>query len=589
MTRKTSSLAIVLFCAAGVAAAMSPSGSELLREADQRTDEPGVSPVRRIERGPFRPSLANLPPLAERRIDGAGNSLDAPTMNATDTQLRRYLEPDYADGVWMMAGEARPGSREVSNAISAQSDSIPNNLGASDFLWQWGQFLDHDIDLTDGADPPESVPIEIPSGDPWFDPFATGAETMSFNRSVYDPDTGDGLDNPRQQFNEITGWIDASNVYGSDAERAAALRTNDGTGMLATSEGDLLPFNFDGLPNAGGSSDTLFLAGDVRANEQVGLTAIHTLFVREHNRLCREIARRQPQWSGDRIYETARRLVGAQMQVITYREFLPLLLGANALRPYQGYDPSVDATIMNSFSTAAYRLGHSLLSRTLLRLDAAGQPIDAGNLPLRDAFFAPEQIVDHGIEPLLRGLAGQVCQDLDVHVVDEVRVFLFGPPGAGGFDLASLNIQRGRDHGLPGYNDAREGMGLPRVASFDQISSDQEVQSRLASVYDSVEEIDLWVGGLAEDDVPGAMVGPLFFEILTTQFEALRDGDRFWYQIALLPEELDGVERTRLSDIIRRNTDIAEEISVDVFTVGDRDGPPRPGSGDNRRPPRPTL
>lgn len=158
------------------------------------------------------------------------------------------------------------------------------------------------------------------------------------------------------------------------------------------------------------------------------------------------------------------------MQVITYREFLPLLLGPDALRPYQGYDPSADATIMNSFSTAAYRLGQSLLSTTLRRLDANGQTIGAGDLPLRDAFFAPDEIVEHGIEPLLRGLASQVCQDLDVHVVDDVRNFLFGPPGGGGFDLASLNIQRGRDHGLPGYNDAREGMGLPRVARFNQIS-----------------------------------------------------------------------------------------------------------------------
>ena len=378
-------------------------------------------------------------------------------MNATETQLLRYMGADFADGVSMMAGQGRPGPREVSNAVSAQVESIPNARGASDFLWQWGQFLDHDIDLTDGANPPESVPIEIPIGDPWFDPSATGAETMAFNRSIYNPETGYSVDNPRQQLNEITGWIDASNVYGSNTDRAMALRTNDGTGMLTTSDGDLLPFNTHGLPNAGGSSDTLFLAGDVRANEQVGLTAMHTLFVREHNRLSRGIAERHPDWSGDQIYEAARRVVGAQMQVITYREFLPLLLGPDALRPYQGYDPSADATIMNSFSTAAYRLGHSLLSTTLRRLDANGQTIGAGDLPLRDAFFAPDEIVEHGIEPLLRGLASQVCQDLDVHVVDDVRNFLFGPPGGGGFDLASLNIQRGRDHGLPGYNDAREG------------------------------------------------------------------------------------------------------------------------------------
>ena len=119
--------------------------------------------------------------------------------------------------------------------------------------------------------------------------------------------------------------------------RAAALRTNDGTGRLLVSEGDLLPFNTPGLPNAGGTGPELFLAGDVRANEQVGLAALHTLFVREHNRLAQEMAANDPSLTGEEIYQEARRIVGALIQVITYNEFLPALLGPNALRPYRGY------------------------------------------------------------------------------------------------------------------------------------------------------------------------------------------------------------------------------------------------------------
>lgn len=585
MKKKTLSLIVGLLCAAGPAAATTPDGAELLREADQTTAEPGVSPIRRIERGPAPPP-SDPPPPAVRSIDGSGNNPNDPLMNATETKLRRAMPPGYSDGIWTMAGDERPSPREVSNAVNAQSGSVPNPTGASDIFWQWGQFLDHDIDLTDGVDPPELAPIGIPAGDPWFDPSATGTEEMTFNRSVYDPDTGDEPGDPRQQLNEITGWIDASNVYGSDTERAEALRTNDGTGMLLTSSGDLLPFNTAGLPNAGGSSDTLFLAGDVRANEQVGLTAMHTLFVREHNRLARRIGADHPDWDGERIYEAARRLVGAEMQIITYEEFVPLLLGPDALRPYRGYDPSLDARIMNAFSSAAYRLGHSLLSTTLRRLDADGRTIAAGDLALRDAFFAPGEIVEHGIEPLLRGMASQVCQDLDVRVVDDVRNFLFGEPGDGGFDLASLNIQRGRDHGLPSYNDAREALGLPRLSVFEQISADPGIRQRLASVYASVDDIDLWVGGLAEDDVPGAMVGPLFFEILRTQLEALRDADRFWYRIALTPEELASVDGVRLSEIIRRNTVIGGELGRDAFRAPAAARPaPRPAPAP--RPPRP--
>ena len=391
---------------------------------------------------------------------------------------------------------------------------------------------------------------------------------MQFNRSLYDVDTGTGSDNPRQQLNEITAWIDASSVYGSDDRRAQALRTNDGSGRLKTGANDLLPFNVDGLPNAGGDSPALFLAGDVRANEQAGLTALHTLFVREHNRLAGIIARSHHHMSGDQIYERARRIVGAQMQAITYNEYLPMLLGSDALAPYRGYQPNVDASISNEFSGALYRYGHSALSTTLLRLDKHSKEIRHGHLRLRDAFFSPQRITDEGgIEPLLRGLASQMCEDVDVYVVDDVRNFLFGEPGAGGFDLAALNIQRGRDHGLPGYNEARIGFGLRPAQTFADISSNPDIQAHLASAYATVEDIDLWVGGLAEDHYPGAMVGELVYSSLKEQFEALRDGDRFWYERSLDRDELRVVKDANLAEIIRRNTNIKREIGNNVFRV----------------------
>jgi len=528
-----------------------------------------VSPALRIDRGTRRrPRPAPAQGGDYRSIDGSGNNRDDAAMGSAGTRLLRNVPADYADGVAALAGAERAGAREVSNIVCDQDGSLPNSVGASDFVWQWGQFLDHDLDLTGGIDPPEPADIAVPAGDPFFDPFATGAEAIAFNRSLYDPATGSGDDNPRQQINEITAWIDASNVYGSDTQRAAALRTDDDTGRLRVSAGNLLPFNIDGLPNAGGSAVSLFLAGDVRANEQVGLTAMHTLWMREHNRWARAIARRSRRLSGEEIYQQARRMVIAEMQAITYREFLPVLLGPGALPPYAGYDPGVDASIRNVFATAGYRFGHSLLSPTLLRLDQRGVEIDEGHLELRDAFFAPQRITgEGGIEPLLRGLAAQVCQSFDPFVVDDVRNFLFGPPGAGGFDLASLNIQRGRDHGLPGYNDVRGAYGLAPAQDFAAVSSDPEIQARLAAAYGDVDSIDAWVGGLAEDHLPGAMVGELVRAVLVEQFVALRDGDRFWYERILSPTERQRVDATTLADVIRRNTRIGSEIADDVFHV----------------------
>ena len=497
-------------------------------------------------------------------------------MGAAHTRLLRLLPPDYADGIAALPGPERPGPREVSNLVNAQAESVENPLGASDYLWQWGQFLDHDLDLTDGVDPPEPASIPVPTGDAWFDPDASGTAEIAFNRSLYDPETGSDPHNPREQINEITSWIDGSNVYGSDEIRADALREHDGSGRLRTSSGNLLPFNDVGLPNAGGPDPGLFLAGDVRANEQVGLTALHTLFVREHNRLTNRLRRHHPSWSGERIYQKARQLVGAQLQVITYREFLPALLGPRALPPYSGYDRDADASISNVFATAAYRFGHSALSPVLLRLDGRGRAIAEGHLALRDAFFAPQRILgEGGIAPLLRGLARQRCQRVDVLVVDEVRNFLFGDPEGDGFDLASLNIQRGRDHGLPRYNDAREALGLGRVRSFSEVSSDPGTRARLAAAYGSVDEIDVWVGGLAEDRVAGGHVGPFVRKVLLDQFVALRDGDRFWYRRVLSLDAIRELEGTRLSDVIRRNTSIDRELQDDVFRV--------PGDGHRRR------
>jgi hypothetical protein len=515
------------------------------------------------------PDPSEQPTGRYRSIDGTGNHETHFWLGAANTTLRRLLDVDYGDGVASMGGSTRPSPREVSNAMCADSARPPNALGASDLLWQWGQFLDHDIDLSGEQDPAEPMPIPVPTGDPFFDPAATGTMTIDAHRSGYHPGTGNDPAFPRQQMNDITHYIDASNVYGSDPVRASALRTNDGTGRLLVSAGDLLPFNTAGLPNAGGTGPELFLAGDVRANEQVGLAAMHTLFVREHNRLADEIALNDPALTGDEIYEEARRMVAGLMQVITYKEFLPALLGPDALRPYRGYVWSSTPAIMNAFSTAIYRFGHSALSPTLLRLDAFGDPIPEGHLPLRDAFFRPDRLVNEGgIEPLLRGLAAQPCAAIDTELVDDVRNFLFGPPGAGGFDLASLNIQRGRDHGLPSYNDARRGLGLTPRASFAEVSSDPNTQTRLASVYTDVEEIDLWVGALAEDPFNGGHVGELAFQVIKRQFEGLRDGDRYFYMGGLYTaQEVMDLEGTTLADVIRRNTTIAFELSDDVFSV----------------------
>ena len=519
--------------------------------------------------GPTETRVRTADGKEARSIDGTGNNVANPTWGCVGQRLLRMGPAYYDDLVSMPAGTDRPSPRVVSNAVFAQAESVLNSRGATDFVWMWGQLLDHDLDLVPTTDPPESFPIPVPMGDPHFDPSGTGAQTIPLNRSVYNPASGTVPGNPREQINVLTAFIDASNVYGSDTVRAAALRTNDGTGRLKTSTGNLLPFNTLGLPNAGGTSPSLFVAGDVRANEQVGLTSLHTLFVREHNRLADSIRAAEPSLADDEIYERARAIVGAQMQVITYREFLPVLLGPNAFPPYQGYNPAINPEILNVFAAACYRLGHSMLSPQLARTDAHGAEIAEGHLPLRDAFFFPASrlLSEGGIDPILRGAAMQAQQEVDSLVVDDVRNFLFGPPGSGGLDLTSLNMQRGRDHGLPSYNQTRVEFGLSPTSSFADITRNEQVQARLQSVYGNVDQVDLWVGAVAEDHVPQALVGELLFTVLRDQFLRLRDGDRFWYQRMFSGDELAELENTRLSEIIRRNTTIGAEIQDAAFIL----------------------
>ncbi|MCI0460418.1 MAG: Ig-like domain-containing protein, partial [Gemmataceae bacterium] len=417
--------------------------------------------------------------------------------------------------------------------------------------------------------------IPIPSDDPQFDPFSTGMQTITFRRAIFDPTTGTDTNNPRRQINQVSAFLDASVVYGSDAARAAALRTNDGTGRLKTSPGDLLPFNnttyFPGgpLPNDNESifpAETMFVAGDVRTSENVGLTALHTVFLREHNRLADRYRAANPGWTDEQIYQAARKMVGALLQQITYSEFIPALLGSNALPAYTGYNPAVDPSESAVFSTVAFRVGHTLFPPDVPRLASDGNSLPGGPLSLREAFFNTAPVVRDGIDPYLRGAAAQRSQEVDNQVIDELRNFLFGPPGSGGMDLPVLNMQRARDLGLPDYNTARADFGLPRVTSFAQITSDPALQAKLQSVYSSVDEIDPWVGGLCEDHLLGAAVGPFFAAVLKDQFLRSRDGDRFWFENGQFnAAELAEIRGTTLAGLIERTTGITG-LPANVFT-----------------------
>ena len=518
--------------------------------ADEPTDETPLNENPGNE-DPANEDPANEDPTSGaftevRSIDGSGNNLETLEAGAANTELTRLADSDYADGISEPAGEDRPSAREISNALSAADpDGTTSERDLSSFVFIWGQFLDHDIDLSLEPEREEDAiafDVDVPTGDPLFDPLSTGEATIHLTRSDIAEGTGTSVDNPAEQVNSITAWVDGSQVYGSTQDVADSLRQFEG-GRLLISDDGYLPTDDEGH----------LLAGDIRAAENIALTSMHTLFVREHNRLADEISSENPDSSDEEIYQQAREIVIAELQSITYNEYLPALLGEDVLSDYEGYDSSVDPSIVNEFSTAAFRFGHSTLNETIGFYGNDGLDVE-DSVVLADAFFNASLLEETGIDSVLKAGASTLSQETDLEVVDSLRNFLFGQPGSGGFDLVALNIQRGRDHGLADFNSVREAIGLEAYESFDEITSDIELQGKLETLYGDVNNIDLWVGLLAEDHAEGSSLGETSTLIIADQFERLRDGDRFYYENTMSDREIRQIENTTLADIIEQNT-----------------------------------
>ena len=493
------------------------------------------------------PAPQPRPGIMYRSIDGSGNNLVKTALNAVGADFSRVGVAHFSDGVSALRTDL-PNPRAVSNTVVDGNGATPNAEGLSGMMYAWGQFVDHDINLT-LSDNVTHIDITVPAGD------STLSGSIPLTRSVIDPLTG-VAGKPATTTNNVTGWLDGSMVYGSDTTTAASLRNADG--HLLTSQGNNLPI-----------VDGAFVAGDIRVQENPDLTALQTLFVREHNRQVDKLQLAHPDWTGDQLYQQARAIVTAEIARITYNEFLPHLLGANAIKPYRGYNSAVDASLTEEFAGAAFRLGHSIVSANLEKTDEQGNLIGEA-VTLKDAFFQDpaDFAADSGADGLVRHLTNDLSNALDVHIVDDLRNFLFGP--SAGLDLAAINLQRGRDLGLGTLNETRAALGLKPYTSFSQITSDAATAAALQAAYGDVNKVELWIGGLAEDHLSGAMLGQTFGVIVARQFQTLRDGDRFWYQNqGFDPATMREIESTTLSSVILDNTD-TQHMQSDAFVFYER-------------------
>jgi hypothetical protein len=595
-------------------------------------------------------------------LDGSRNNLSRPTQGQVGTNYSRVATARYADG--RSQPVTGPNSRFVSNRVFNDAhQNVFSEHRLTQWAWTWGQFLDHTFGLADSGTEAAAIPFN--AGDP-LETFTDTLGVIPFTRDR--AATGTGATSPREQVNTVSSYIDAWAVYGGTSQRLEWLRNGPYDNNMANNAATLmLPGGY--LPrrtergNAAaapvmaadgrlaGAPDRAMVAGDVRANENLALTATHTMFAREHNRI---VGLLPASLSAEDRFQIARRIVIAEQQYITYNEFLPAM--GVALPRYSGYNPGVSTTLSQEFAVVGYR-AHSQIhgeftaqtqaSRyTSAQLDAFRAQglevaVDGADLaltvPLNVAFFNPDLLPAIGLGPFMTSLSESQYRN-DEMIDNQLRSVLFqvpvpGNPGCldgptlpecftGVVDLGAIDIERARDHGLPSYNQLRQAYGLAPKTSFTAITGEatdafpagtnannpnsldflstadidgtatvvgdadgstsgvrrSTTAARLRAVYGNVSNVDAFVGMIAEPHVAGSEFGELQRAIWTRQFQALRDGDRFFYGndqgLASILSRYGIDFHTTLAQMIARNSDTpAADIDPAVFLVPDDDLP----------------
>ncbi|XP_045777812.1 peroxidase isoform X1 [Maniola jurtina] len=561
-----------------------------------------------------RPPTAPCPLSKYRSQDGTCNNLDHPILwGVTNTPFRRVLPAAYGDGISSpregVDGASLPSARDVS--VTVHRPSYAHDSQFTVMLAVWGQFIDHDITATalskgenssslsccDASNAhPECFPVRLDPEDPYYQDY--NLTCMEFVRSAPAPTCHFG---PREQLNQATAFLDASAVYSFSETKTYQLRegVNGQLRMLKLGPWELLPPSTD--PNDGCNTVEMsakgrycFESGDDRANENLHLTTMHLIWARQHNRLAAILKKQNPVWDDETVFQETRRIVGAQMQHITYAEFLPAILGQDVMwalnltlveHGYADvYDRTVDPSIANHFSAAAFRFAHTLLPGLIHNVDATTGTVSYTQL--HEMLFNPYALyAEKGPKYAVKSALNTPVHSVDPHITTELSEHLFerSPANASssvtpaphsipcGLDLVSLNIQRGRDHGLPAYPAWREHCGLSRPKNFTDLEQifDPLSLSRINNIYRSVDDIDLYTGALAEEP-RGRLLGPTLTCMVADQFLRLKVGDRFWYEtsdeiVGFSLEQLTEIRKTTLAGVICANEQLLDQAQPRVM------------------------
>ncbi|XP_033761418.1 myeloperoxidase-like [Pecten maximus] len=530
-----------------------------------------------------------------RTIDGSCNNLKHPRWGMSFRAQRRYRQPAYQDGISTPRKKSvtfndLPSPRVISNKVFKAGPKSELSAGITSMHMSFGQFLDHDFIFTpvikgEGgaginccasmttAKRPECFPIIVPQSDKDIK-----ESCMNFVRSSAAVE--DRLRGYRDQLNEVTSYLDASNVYGSTKKKMLELRDSvKKRGLLKVDSYNRLPVGKTACFKDT-SDDYCQDAGDKRVNVVPNLGAVHLLWVREHNRVVKILANHNPTWDDNRLFYEGRKIIIAMMQHIVYNEYLPIILNSTylynlklQLRPLgysYYYRDNIDATVSNVFGAAAFRFGHSQI--TNIQAQYSPSHVPTKTVPIEKTFHRPhlcEEMKGNGYEGVLRWLSNAKATKSDRFFEVGIRNKLFPDPKGNTMDLPAINVNRGRDHGIPAYNVWREWCGLPKAktfqagVSFGLLHHTKEAAAALQSAYSHPEDIDLYAGAMSETAIKNGIVGPTFACIIGYQFQQLKLGDRFWYEYnlgrrGLNPAQLSEIRKSSLAKIICNNIQVTK-------------------------------
>jgi len=536
-----------------------------------------------------------------RTIDGSCNNVANPHWGAAGQQFQRFIDAAYEDDINEPRGgynSALPSPRVISTDFHDQTIQVTRN-DISDLFWQFGQYTSHDTGLTpevtldnklsagfnntacateEYRNNPKCFNIDVKS-DPFYEGLLPTYPWLGNARTLPVKGTGGTSNLPRQQVNAGTGFYDCSITYGFNKTLSDQIRnTEGGQGQLIEGKEKLLPIINDTVApsNLGLGPDVSHIAaGDPRVNVDPWLLSVQTMIFKEHNRIAKVLHNLDNSLDDETLFQKARRIVIAEYQNIVFNEFIPLVIGQSGMSKYNlytsessTYDPLVNPTIHNAYQTAAARFGHSLVQGKMKLQDLSTGNPEEEELYLKDNYFTnynagtSDDFSPESYAKILAGLTIGPCQHFDRYVTSGLRNFLYNVQGQNNYgdDIAARNIQRGRDHGLPGYFAYRKYCGL----SEDTTDIRPDYTNILLSIYNNKpEDIDIWTGGLAEVPVDGAIVGPLFQCLLGQQYHNLKFGDRFFFthnkdsntgDVTFTEDQLQNIRGRTMRDLICQNS-----------------------------------